>query len=164
MHSKVIFSVKNHVRFPLSSLSIRNLRFPIMAVHNDSWVTSARTSPKLRNLSWFRPLILLGFLFRVSDFSYLPKRPSLIGVSIENSLLPPEVSRWVPRNYFGDCRVGGLRLRIINWTLRSWRGESRKCWPEHLPVGEILGPPHAIFLPESIAWLLWAKFIYFFHQ
>ena len=113
-------------------------------------MTFARGLPKFSVCPRLRHLIPLGFLFRISDFPAPLKWPWFTRVRLENSLLPPEVNRRVPGDSFGDYRVGHLRPWIIIWTSRSWWRESRKSWSEDLPIGEILGRLHAIFLPEIL--------------
>ena len=91
---------------------------------------------------------------RFHPHSFSLKWPFFIRVRLENSPLPPEFNRRVPGNSFGDCRVGRLRPWIIKWTSRSrWR-ESWKSWSEDLPVWEILGRLHAIFLPCNAVFVL----------
>ncbi len=70
-------------------------------------------------------------------------------VALENSILRLEVNRWVQSDWLGDCRVGRLRLRIINRTHRSLGHELKKSLPEHLTVGRILVGFRAIFLPVT---------------
>jgi len=131
--------------------------FPIVMVTSLSLVRShvcrcnsdegSRDSASVPGLDfWFYSVIWLRFLI----FHTSPKCTYLMGLS------------WEIRSYhlksmaaslgisLGDYRVGSLRPRIINWTLRSLGHESRKWWPEDLLIGEILGAPGAIFLPELV--------------
>jgi hypothetical protein len=97
----------------------------------------------------FRPLILLVYFFRVSDFSYLLKMTLPQQGTPWKSILPSEVSKWIQRNCSGNGRVGSLMPSIINRTLLSLGHEPTKSRPEHLSVGKILGGPmqSSLFIP-----------------
>ena len=54
------------------------------------------------------------FFIGDSDFFRFAKMTQNLRGTTENSLLPPEVSRWFSQDYFGDCRVGRLRPLITD--------------------------------------------------
>jgi hypothetical protein len=66
----------------------------------------------------------------------------------------PKSLGWSQGIAFRECRVGRLRARITKWTHRTWWLEKGKSWPKHLPLGKILGRPHAIFLPCNVVFAL----------
>jgi len=55
-------------------------------------------------------LISLGFFAGLSDFSYLPEITLPYRRRLENSLLPLEVTGWIPRNHFGKLPVWSLEV------------------------------------------------------
>lgn len=67
--------------------------------------------------SRFRPLIFLGFILRVSDFPFFAKLCLSHEVTLENSPLPPEVSRWIRRVAYRKC--WDRKVEIINYRRNS---------------------------------------------
>jgi len=62
-------------------------------------------------------LILNGFLFRISDFSYLSKMTLIHQSTPGKTVLPSEVGKVSPKNSFSEKRVGSLRL--VNYQMNS---------------------------------------------
>ena len=83
----------------------------------------ARSIPKF--ILWFclRSLILLGFLFRVSNAWSLPKITLPYQDSLEKSLLPPEVRRWIQIDCFGNGwnkMVEAENYQLNSYFLGAW--------------------------------------------
>ncbi len=77
----------------------------------------ARSLRKFLLCCRFRSLILLTIFSGLMICPTCPKRPYFMRLCLENSLLPPEVNRWIRSDCFGNHR--GRTFEAENYQLNS---------------------------------------------